>query len=115
MVAAMCAAVDAGEAAAFAAWFSDDATYRFANAPALRGRDAVKAATEATSHALPWVRHTVDQVAHVDNQMFCRFTITTADPAGRQVDLPCVTVMWVDNARIVDYRVHIDVTPAIAT
>ena len=113
MVSAMCAAVDAGDAAAFATWFSDDASYRFANAPALSGRDSVEAATAGACDALPWVRHTVDQVAHVGDQLFCRFTISTADPEGRQVDLPCVTVIWIADGQIVDYRVHLDIGPVM--
>jgi uncharacterized protein (TIGR02246 family) len=114
MVAAMCAAVDRGDAQDFASWFAEDARYRFGGNAATIGRDAVVAATKGAADSLPWVRHTVDQVAHHGDQLFCRFTISTADPAGAQVDLPCVTVIWVENDRIVDYRVHMDLAPAFA-
>jgi uncharacterized protein (TIGR02246 family) len=114
MVAAMCAAVDRGDAEGFASWFAADARYQFGNNDASTGRDAVVAATAGAAGALPWVRHRVDQVAHVDDQLFCRFTISTADAAGAQVDLPCVTVIWVDHGQIVDYRVHLDLAPAFA-
>jgi ketosteroid isomerase-like protein len=114
MVAAMCAAVDRGDAQDFAAWFAENARYQFGNAEATIGRDAVVAATAGAASALPWVRHTIDQVAHVGDQLFCRFTIGTANPSGVDVDLPCVTVIWVQNAAIVDYRVHMDLAPAFA-
>jgi uncharacterized protein (TIGR02246 family) len=112
MVAAMCAAVDRGDAGAFASWFAEDARYRFGNSEATIGRAAVAAATAGAADALPWVRHTIDQVAHVDDQLFCRFTIATANPSGDEVKLPCVTVIWVDGGEIVDYRVHMDLAPA---
>jgi ketosteroid isomerase-like protein len=114
MVAAMCAAVDRGDADDFAAWFAPDAHYRFGNNEGTIGRAAVVEATAGAADALPWVRHTVDQVAHVDNQLFCRFTISTADLSGAQVDIPCVTVIWVENEQIIDYRVHMDLAPAFA-
>jgi uncharacterized protein (TIGR02246 family) len=113
MVAAMCDAVDRGDAEGFASWFADDARYQFGNAEATIGRPAVVAATAGAADALPWVRHTIDQVAHVGNQLFCRFTISTASPAGTDVALPCVTVIWVENDEIVDYRVHMDLAPAL--
>lgn len=110
----MCAAVDRGDAEAFSAWFADDAHYRFANAHPTVGRAAVRAATAEAASSLPWVRHTVDQVAHVGDQLFCRFTISTADSQGRRVALPCVTVLWIKDGWISDYRVHMDLAPAFA-
>lgn len=112
MVTAMCAAVDRGDAEAFGAWFADDAVYRFANADELVGRAAVVAATEGAAGALPWVRHTVDQVAQVGDQLFCRFTIATEDRTGTELHLPCVTVIGIEGDAIVDYRVHLDMSPA---
>ena len=53
MVHAMCAAVDAGDAAAFAAWFTEDATYRFGNADTLVGPGAIAEATRATGTESP--------------------------------------------------------------
>ena len=115
MVRAMCAAVDAGDAEAFGSWFAEDATYTFGNGETLSGRDAIIAATAGAAGALPWVRHTVDQVAFAgDDQLFCRFTIETESAEGKELALPCVTVIWLDGPRIVDYRVHMDISPAFA-
>jgi uncharacterized protein (TIGR02246 family) len=114
MVREMCAAVDAGEAAAFAAWFADDATYVFANNEPLTGRAAITAATAGATAALPWVRHIVEQIAPVgEDQLFCRFTIETESPAGKPLALPCVTVIRLADQKVVDYRVHTDLTPAL--
>lgn len=114
MVHTMCGQVDSGDAAGFAAWFAPDATYTFGNGAPLIGRDAIEAATEGAASALPWVRHDVDQVAEVGDQLFCRFTIHTEAPDGSELALPCVTVIWMrgpDSTEIVDYRVHMDLSP----
>ena len=112
MVVAMCAAVDAGDPDTFGSYFAEDARYRFGNAELLHGRSAVVAATAGAVASLPWVRHTVDQVAHVGNQLFCRFTIETATPDGITVAMPCVTVIDMADGLIADYRVHMDISPA---
>jgi uncharacterized protein (TIGR02246 family) len=114
MVHTMCAQVDAGDATGFASWFAPDATYVFGNTPAVVGRDAVEAATAAAVASLPWVRHEVDQVAEVGEQLFCRFTIHTAAPSGEEVALPCVTVIEMTGEQVTDYRVHMDLSPAFA-
>ena len=97
----------------FASWFADDATYTFGNGDPLVGRDAIEAATAGAAGALPWVRHEVDQVAEVGDQLFCRFTIHTEAPDGTELALPCVTVIWLRGDEIVDYRVHMDIAPAV--
>lgn len=113
MVRRMCAAVDAGDAEAFGAWFAADASYTFGNNSPLIGRAAVVTATAGAASALPWVRHVIDQVAEVGDQLFCRFTIETETRDGTPLALPCVTVIWMSGEQIVDYRVHMDISPAL--
>jgi uncharacterized protein (TIGR02246 family) len=113
MVRTMCAQVDSGDAGGFAQWFAADATYAFANGPTLVGRDAIEAATAGAAGTLPWVRHAIDQVAELGDQLFCRFTIHTEAPTGAALAMPCVTVIELLDDEIIDYRVHMDITPAL--
>jgi limonene-1,2-epoxide hydrolase len=112
MVHAMCAAADAADGETFASFFSDAATYRFGNFAPISGRDAIAAATTGTVDAIWPIRHEVDQIAAVGSQLFCRFTIHASAPGG-DVALPCVTVIQLDGEQIVDYRVHMDIGPAL--
>jgi uncharacterized protein (TIGR02246 family) len=114
MVRTMCAQVDAGDADGFAAWFADDASYTFGNSDPISGPAAIRDATAGAAAAFPWLRHSVDQVAQLDDQLFCRFTIHTEAADGREVRMPCVTVIWMEHGQIVDYRVHVDLAPAFA-
>lgn len=113
VVTQMCDAVDAGDAALFGSFFADGATYRFGSGPVVHGRDGLVDATRGAITSMPWTRHRVEQVAHVDDQLFCRFAISTADPTGVEVTMPCVTVIWLADGRIVDYRVHMDLSPLV--
>jgi uncharacterized protein (TIGR02246 family) len=113
MIHAMCAAADAGDGTTFASYFSADATFRFGNQDPLTGRAAIAASTEATVDAIWPVRHVVDQVARIDNQLYCRFTIIATPPDDTQQELPCVTVAELHDGKITDYRVHMDIGPAL--
>ena len=114
MVHTMCRQVDAGDAAGFARWFAEDTTYTFGNAETLVGRAAVQAATAQAARAIRGLRHDVDQVVEVGDQLFCRFTIHGLDASDRPVALPCVTVIWLGaDGLVVDYRVHMDAAPLL--
>ncbi len=113
MVRAMCAAADAGDGPTFAAYFAETARFRFGNNEPLTGRAAIAASTTATVDAIWPVRHSVDQVAQVGPQLFCRFTIRVTKPGGAEVAMPCVTVIELHDGLITDYAVHMDITPAL--
>jgi uncharacterized protein (TIGR02246 family) len=113
MVREMCVAADAADGQRFASYFSPDATFRFGNGDVLVGRPAIAASTEGTVDAIWPMRHRVEQVAEIGNQLFCRFTIVVTPTAGVELDLPCVTVIELSDGFITDYRVHMDITPAL--
>jgi quercetin dioxygenase-like cupin family protein len=115
MVHAMCAAVDSHDFDKFGSYFSDTAVYRFGNQDPVLGRAAVVEATADAVGSMPPVRHRVDQVAAVGNQLFCRLLIEVDAPSGT-VAMPCVTVIELsgkNTPEIIDYRVHMDISPAL--
>jgi ketosteroid isomerase-like protein len=113
MVHAMCAAADAGDGQAFAAYFSQTARFRFGNSDPIFGRAAIARSTEGTVDAIWPVRHRVDQVARIGQQLFCRFTIAATIPDGTELAMPCVTVIELQDGLITDYAVHMDISPAL--
>jgi hypothetical protein len=113
MVRAMCAAADAADGPAFAAYFAETARFRFGNGEPIFGRAAIAASTEGTVDAIWPVRHHVDQVARLGQQLFCRFTINVTKPDGTQIGMPCVTVIELHDGLITDYAVHMDISPAL--
>jgi ketosteroid isomerase-like protein len=114
MVRAMCAAADAGDGQAFAAYFAETARFRFGNNEPIEGPAAIAKSTEGTVDAIWPVRHRVDQVAQVGPQLFCRFTISVTRPDGAEIAMPCVTVIELrEDGLITDYAVHMDISPAL--
>ncbi|MCE0764594.1 nuclear transport factor 2 family protein [Pseudonocardia kujensis] len=110
----MCAAADAGRAEDFGAWFADDATYTFGNSPTIVGREAVVAATAGAVGSLPWLEHVVEEVTDAGDRLFCRYTIKSGSRTGEALALPCMTVITLgDEGKIVDYRVFMDLSPAL--
>jgi hypothetical protein len=84
--------------------------------PAISARGSPKTPSTRSATTNRWVRHVVDQIAHVgENQLFCRFTTETVAPDGALLALPCVTVIRLVGERVVDYRVHMDISPALAS
>ncbi len=59
------------------------------------------------------VRHRVDQIAPLGEQLFCRFTIQSSKPDGTELALPCVTVIELRDGLITDYAVHMGISPAL--
>ncbi|WP_280246287.1 nuclear transport factor 2 family protein, partial [Nocardia abscessus] len=90
MVHAMCAAVDAGQAEAFGAWFSDKATYTFANNETLVGRDAVTAATAGAAAGRAVVSDQIDKKGEVGKKQLLRLTKNNPPPIGPHLAQPCV-------------------------
>lgn len=115
MVHTMCAAADAGDGETFASFFSESAVFRFGNNEPFSGRAAIAASTEGTVSAIHPARHHVEQIARVGSQLFCRFVIEVTKPDGTELRLPCVTVIGMSGTQIVDYRVHMDIAPALVT
>jgi hypothetical protein len=114
MVRAMCAAADAADGPAFAAYFAETARFRFGNSEPIVGRAAIAASTNATVDAIWPVRHSVDQVAPIGQQLFCRSTISVTRPDGAEIAMPCVTVIELrEDGLITDYAVHMDISPAL--
>ncbi len=111
----LCAAADAGDGERFGSYFSDSAYFRFGNGDPIQGRGAIAASTDATVSAVLPIHHRIDQIVHAGDQLFCRFTIEATRPDGSVLAMPCVTVIEFAGELIVDYRVHMDISPALLT
>jgi uncharacterized protein (TIGR02246 family) len=113
LVQALCDAVDDGDAETFGSYFAEDAVYQFGNNEPIIGRAAITEATAGTAGGAWPFHHEVNQVAAIGTQLFCRFTIHVSHPSDGELALPCVTVIELRGDDIVDYRVHMDIRPAL--
>jgi uncharacterized protein (TIGR02246 family) len=111
----MTEALDRGDADGFVGFFSEDASFRFANQERVEGRENIREAVAGALAALKGMHHTVIAVwAPDDEVILAEFAIDFTAADGAQITLPCVSVARVRDGAIFDYRINMDVAPALA-
>lgn len=103
--------VDSGEIPRMAAWFSPDITLRFANWPAVRGRDAATAALAGFLARIRSVRHDLGPCIPSDDAVFVEACVSYTLDENRVVTLPSATFLRRSAAGITDLRIYLDATP----
>ena len=116
MVHRVFAANDAREVDVLAAFMTDDVVLRFGSAPAVRGRDALRQASIDFNAMVASVHHELTDIFEIQEQAVlvieCQVTYRRLD--GEQLTLPCCNVFRLRDGLISDYRIYMDVNPAIA-
>lgn len=105
------ASIDRRDAEAFGTFVTPDAQFRFGNAPAVHGRDAIVAAVGGFFEAIAGLRHDIDLTIRSDDHVVCRGTVTYTRHDGSQVTLPFADVFAVVGEQIADYRIYMDLAP----
>ena len=108
------ATVDSMDAAAFSEYFTEDARFRFGNAPTLTGRDAIASSIEEFFAALQGLRHEILDVWEVDNDVLCEVEVVYTRKDGSEVNLPAATIARCDGDLMSDYRIYMDINPLFA-
>jgi len=112
---AMFADIDRMDAAAWAAYLSDDVRFRFGNGEETTTRDAARDGLAAFYDLIDGVSH--DMLDHWENELttIVRSDVTYTRKDGGKVTVPIVTIYHErDDGKIDDYRVYADVAPIFA-
>jgi ketosteroid isomerase-like protein len=118
-VAQLFGAVDAMQPEAVAAYFTDDAVFRFGNAPPSHGRRAIQQALAGFFGTIGGLRHQVTGVWRGQWEggpvlaVEAEVTYTRAD-GSQTPPLPVTSTMRFAGDRIRDYRIFMDVSPLFA-
>ena len=102
------AAIDRGDADAFAAFFAPDGEFRFANAPAVVGRAAVRAAVAGFFGAIRGCRHRLLRSWAAPGAVACEGEVTYTRHDGTQLTVPFANVFVLRGGEIASYRIYID-------
>jgi hypothetical protein len=95
----------------YASFFAEDALYRFANHPPIRGRSAIREAAAAFRQRVRGVSHTMQGMWESQNTVVCEMEITYTRLDGKDITVPCCDVFRVHGDQIQEMRVFVDVTP----
>lgn len=108
------AAVDAKDTAAFIGYLTADAEFRFGNAPAARGREAIAAAVAGFFASIGGSRHRLVRTFDGGNSCACQGEVTYTRHDGSTLTLPFVNVFGMRDGLIAEYLIFIDIAPLYA-
>ena len=106
--------VDAMDAVGFSKYFTEDARFRFGNAPTLTGREAIASSITDFFGALQGLRHEILDVWEVDDTVLSEVEVVYTRKDGTEVSLPAATIARCDGDLMSDYRIYMDINPLFA-
>ena len=106
--------IDSKDAEGFAAFLSDDSVFRFGNAPAVSGRDAVKDAVSGFFDTIDGLSHSVMHVWRDGASLVCEGEVCYRRLDGSDVVIPFVDVFEFDESLISSYKIYVDIAPLYA-
>jgi limonene-1,2-epoxide hydrolase len=110
---AMFHAVDAMATSDFVSYLTPDVRFRFGNAPEICGRSGVSDALGIFFQQIDGLSHQVTGCWEQGETVIVRLDVTYRRLDGDRVSLPCVNVFEYDDGLIKDYRIYMDVSPAM--
>ena len=111
MLASLFSAIDAKDGDAFVDHLTEDASFRFGSAPAAVGRDAIHAAVTGFFETIAGLSHEIDLTTTEGDTLIFEGTVSYARHDGSSIALPFVDVFEMDDLRIKDYKIYMDIAP----
>jgi len=108
------AAIDAKDGAAFVAYLTEDAVFRFGSAPPVQGRDAIQAAVEGFFGTIGGCSHNITNSLRQDDTLVCEGVVTYTRHDGSEIAVPFTDVFEYSGDLIAHYKIYIDVAPLYA-
>ena len=106
--------IDNKDATGFAAFFSDDAVFKFGNAPAISGKANIHNAVADFFSKLKGLKHRIQDVWLEDDVIICEGEVTYMRKDDDKLTLPFADILRMRDGLIVDYRIYMDVSPLFA-
>lgn len=104
-------AVDRQDAEAFVTFLTEDGSFRFANMPAVVGREAIRAACGGFYQAIRSLRHEYVEFFDSGDTWTVEQMVHYVDSWDRSHVLPCVNILRFEGDKVSDYRIFMDVSP----
>jgi len=108
------AAIDAKDVPAFLDFLTPDAEFRFANAPAVKGHEAVGAVVRGFLNAIGGSRHRLVRSWQDDETAVCEGEVAYTRHDGSMLTIPFVNVFYMRDGKVARYLIYIDNTALFA-
>jgi ketosteroid isomerase-like protein len=106
--------IDAADASGFCTYLTEDAIFRFGNAPAVRGRSAIEQAVRQFFATIRRSSHRLGRVWSTGAAVALEGFVTYTRLDGSEVTLPFADTMVLRGDRLAEYYIYIDIAPLYA-
>jgi ketosteroid isomerase-like protein len=107
-------AIDASDVDGFCAYLTDDAVFRFGNAPTVQGRSAIEQAVRQFFASIRRSRHQLVRVWPAAGAVALEGVVTYTRLDGTEITLPFADTMVLRGDRIAEYYIYLDIAPLYA-
>lgn len=107
-------AIDSMDTAAFVAFLTEDARFRFGSAPEAKGREAIADAVGGFFASIAGLRHHIDLFLVEGEAIVCEGSVTYTRHDGSTITLPFADVFDMRGDLIANYKIYMDIAPLYA-
>src|SRR3989338_11672760 len=100
------ASIDAMDTGRFLGFLADDASFRFGNADAAVGKEAIKKAVNGFFGLINGLSHNILNTWEVDDVIICRGEVTYTKKDNSKITLPFVNIFGMKENKIRNYSVY---------
>ncbi len=105
-------AVDSKDASAFVTHLTPDAVFRYANAPPVIGKDAIREAVAQFFAAVASLRHDIEQTWVLGEMVFVKGEVNyVRHDASKAGPFPFLNLFKMRDGQIAEYLIYVDISP----
>lgn len=105
------AAIDHKDADGFVSFLTEDACFRFGNAPAICNKKDIRNAVSLFLSGIKDLRHRILGIWEQDNIVICEGEVAYTRHDGSELTFPFVDIFRMNGELIADYRIFMDISP----
>ena len=105
------ASADAMDTEAFLGFLTNDARFRFGGASVVVGKEAIRTAIDGFFASIKGLRHDIVETWVHSQTVICHGDVTYTRTDGSEVTIPFVTIWRMQDSRIKEYLIYIDINP----
>ncbi|MBI2135411.1 nuclear transport factor 2 family protein [Candidatus Woesearchaeota archaeon] len=105
------ASIDAMDTEKFLGFLTDDASFKFGNADAAVGKEAIKKAVSDFFGLIKGLSHKIINTWEVEDAVICHGEVTYTKKDDSEITLPFANIFRMKGDKISDYSVYIDIGP----
>lgn len=103
--------IDAKDVDGFLEYLTDDAKFILGNAPAVTGKESIRKTLEEFLASIEGISHRIVETWVHPETVICQGEVTYTRLDSSQVTIPFATILRMEDERIKDYLIYIDITP----